>query len=271
MQNQLINNLLKEIKSNKKYKTISDEVILNEINNYLKKKPIIKITKQDVKEIRNSLHKSYASFQTKKKNKISVYLNELEQNPDDMDVTNKLLSITLSTKERLKDYEYIYKEIFKITGKPKIILDLGAGFNVFSFPLMNLGMIEYYSYDISDIDIEYLNVYYNIMKNQGLYGKAGILDLRDLREISKLPFTDIIFLFKLIDILDKENHKPSEELIKKLIPKTKFIIASFATKTITRKQMNFPNRKWFELMLERNNLKYKIINTDNEIFYVINR
>lgn len=271
MQNQLINNLLAEVKQNKKYSSISDEIIKNEINNYLKKNPIKKITKQDIKEIRNQLHKSYASFQTKKKNKISIYLDELKQNPDDKNITTKLLSITLSTKERLKNYQYIYKEIFKITGKPKVIIDLGAGFNVFSYPLMNFSMVEYYSYDINEKDIEFLNEYYKIMKSKGLYGKAAILDLRDLRQISKLPSTDIIFLFKLIDIIDKENHKPSEELIKQLIPKTKFIIASFATKTITRKQMNFPNRKWFELMLERNNLKFHIIKTDNEIFYIISR
>jgi hypothetical protein len=35
--------------------------------------------------------------------------------------------------------------------------------------------------------------------------------------------------------------------------------------------MNFPNRKWFELMLERNSLKFQIITTDNEIFYVISK
>ena len=34
MDNQIINDLLKEIKANKKYKTISDEIVLEEINNY---------------------------------------------------------------------------------------------------------------------------------------------------------------------------------------------------------------------------------------------
>ena len=33
--------------------------------------------------------------------------------------------------------------------------------------------------------------------------------------------------------------------------------------------MNKPKRKWFELMLERNNLKFKKFKTDNEVFYVI--
>ena len=270
----LSQNLLKQVKSNKKYSSISDEIVLSEIKNYLNKNKIAKVTKQDIKEIRSRLHKSYASFQTKKKNKIQDYLDELKQNPNNKDITTKLLSITLSTKERLKDYKEIYKKIFEITGKPKIILDLGAGFNVFSFPLMTLSMLEYYSYDINEKDIDYLNEYFQIMKPLGLYGKAAIMDLRNLSKISylsSLPSSDITFIFKVIDIIDKQNHKPSEELITTLFKnkRTKFIIASFATKTITRKSMNFPNRKWFELMLTRLNLRFHIIKTDNEIFYVI--
>jgi len=271
MDNQLINNLLTKVKQNKKYKSISDEIVLAEIKNYLSKNKISKISKQNIKDIRNQLHKSYASFQTKKKNKIQDYLKELKKNPSNKDITTKLLSITLSTKERLDNYNYIYKKIFDMTGKPRVILDLGAGFNVFSFPLMDLTILEYNSYDVNDKDVEYLNEYYKIMKERGLYGEARILDIRGFREISKLPSVDIIFLFKIIDIIDKENHKLSEELIKQLIPKTKFIIASFATKTLTRKKMNFPKRKWFELMLERNNLKFQVINTNNEIFYVIKK
>ena len=118
-------------------------------------------------------------------------------------------------------------------------------------------------------DMKFLNNYFKIMKSKGLIGKARILDIRDCNAISNLPLSDIILLFKVIDIIDKKTHKPSEELINQLIKKTKFIVISFATKTITRKKMKYPKRKWFELMLERLNLKFKIIEFDNEIFYVV--
>ena len=267
----IIQDLLKKVKQNKKYSGVSDEIIIPEIISYLTKNKITKITKNDIKEIRSRLHKSYASFQTKKKNKISNYLDDLKVNPDNLEITNKLLEVTLSTKERLNNYEYIYNEIFKITGRPKTILDLGSGLNIFSYPYMDLSKVEYYSYDINETDMKYLNEYYKIMKNEGLSGEAAILDLKNLSKISYLPFADIVFLFKTIDVIDKDSHKPSEELISQLFNKnkTKYIVASFATKTLTRKQMNFPNRKWFELMLERNNFKFQILNTDNEIFYVV--
>ncbi|MEK6859652.1 MAG: hypothetical protein AABX54_02445 [Nanoarchaeota archaeon] len=279
MESQLINNLLSQVKQNKKYFSIADKIIIEEIKEYLRKNQISKISKQDIKEIRNQLHKSYASFQTKKKNKINNYLNELQSLTESkltdvklLHITDKLLSVTLSTKERINDYPNLYKQIFKITGIPKSIVDLGAGFNVFSYPFMNLNELTYYSYDIDINDISVINNYINIMKIRGLSGRGDILDVRNKEEISKLPSSDIVFLFKIIDIINKQNHKPSEELIKYLINnKAKFIVASFATKTFTRKQMNYPNRKWFELMLERNNLKFQTIKTDNEIFYVISQ
>ena len=251
MESQLINNLLSQVKQNKKYFSIADKIIIEEIKEYLRKNQISKISKQDIKEIRNQLHKSYASFQTKKKNKINNYLNELQSLTESkltdvnlLHITDKLLSVTLSTKERINDYPNLYKQIFKITGIPKSIVDLGAGFNVFSYPFMNLNELTYYSYDIDINDISVINNYINIMKIRGLSGRGDILDVRNKEEISKLPSSDIVFLFKIIDIINKQNHKPSEELIKYLINnKAKFIVASFATKTFTRKQMNYPNRK----------------------------
>ena len=271
----MIKETLQKVKAHKKYKSISDEVVLQEIKKHLKQNPnIISIDKQLIKDIRKELHLSYASFQTKKKSQRQKYLQQIQKNLD-KDLTEKLLLITLSTKERLNDYPKLYKQIFKITGEPKIIVDLACGLNPLSYPHMRLNnkKLKYFAYDIDDDDIKFLNNYFTIMKKHGIDGKAEILNLKNPKQVSKLPSSDIIFLFKIIDILDKSenNHKSSEALIKTLIKKTDFIIASFATRTITRKKMNFPKRKWFELMLERNNLSFKTIKTDNEIYYIVSK
>ena len=280
--NESLQEILRQVKENKKYKTFADSVVKKEIDKYIKQKKVKEITKQDIKKIRAKLHLKYASFQTKKKKKRILYINELRQlleirNPSFKDlnnikeINNKLLSMTISTKERIKDYKKIYKQIFKITGKPSSIIDLGSGLNPLSYPYMNINKLDYSAFDIDEEDIKFLNQYFKIMKSHGLNGKAAILDLQDKLQISKLPSTDIIFLFKVIDIVNQseKNYKASEELIKQITLKTKFIVASFPTKTITRKEMNYPARKWFELMLQRNNLDFKIIKTNNEIFYVI--
>jgi 16S rRNA (guanine(1405)-N(7))-methyltransferase len=266
----MINKILSEVKKHKKYSSISDEVVLDEIKKHLKSNPnITSIDKQLIKDIRKELHLSYASFQTKKKSQRQKYLIQIREKLDD-ELTKKLLLITLSTKERLNDYKKLYKEIFKITQPPKTIVDLACGLNPVSYPYMGLdNKLTYHAYDIDEDDINFLNDYFDVMKKHGLKGKAEILNLRNETKVSKIPKSDIIFLFKIIDLLDKKDHKTSEQLIKTLIKKTEFIVASFATRTLTRKKMNFPKRKWFELMLERNNLKFKIIEKDNEIYYVI--
>ena len=269
-----IQELLQKIKANKKYKSLADEIILKEIKNYLKSYPKANdIT--IIKQVRARLHRLYSSYQTKKKKKRDDYLEELKialkNNKSIKEITNKLLLSTLSTTERLSDYQYIYSEIFKITGEPNSIADLGAGLSPCSFPFMNLKKIKYYAYDIDKDDINFLNKYFKIMKKE-IKGKAAIFDLRDLSKISSLPSTDIVFLFKVIDLID-DKIKISERLIKNLFnqDKCKFIVASFATKTLTRKSMNFPKRKGFEKMLTRNNLKFKSFKTPNEIFYVISQ
>ncbi len=268
----MIDKLLSQIKSNKKYSSLADSIVRKEIQNYLKSNPNAPINnRQTIKEIRARLHKLYSSFQTKKKNKSDKYLGELQTLLDKQgtvsqvnEITHKLLSFTISTKERLKDYPSIYFNIFQITKKPKIIIDLGAGFNPFSYPLMKMQKLTYYAYDINKKDIESLNKYFKIMKTQRLTGKAEILDITELKKLKQLPNSDIIFMFKLLDLL---TPKVSEEIIKSLINKTRFIITSFPTKTITRKPMKFPKRKGFELMLKRNNLNFKKFETENEVFY----
>jgi len=271
----MINNLLKKIKQNKKYKSIADEIVVDEIKKYLKSNPNAREDKQTISEIRAKLHRLYSSYQNKKKNKRNDYLEELKQNmknnQDILDITNKLISTMRSSKERINNYKNIYQEIFKITKKPKTILDLGAGINLVSYPLMNLKSLTYYSYDIDEKDIEFLNNYFKIMKAKGLKGKAAIINLRNLKKIFSLPSSNIIFIWKTIDLIDEKKRKISEELIKILIKKTDYIVISFATSTLSGKSMNLPKRRGFELMLDRNNLKFKTIEIDNEIFYVVSK
>jgi len=272
-----IEEFIKKVKDHKKYRSLSDDIIKKEIDNYLKRYAHdLYDEKFALKKIRKELHRIYSSYQTKGKRKRDKLLIEIENliskqalESQILEVTNNLLSITISTKERLDNYPIIYKKIFEITGKPRTILDLGAGLNPLSSPYMNLSSLNYYAYDIDLEDIKFLNKYFKIIK---INGKAAILDIRDLEKISNLPSSDIVFMFKVYDLIIPKNRKQKklgEDLINLLIKKTKFIVVSFATKTLTRKSMNLPRRIGFELMLARNQLSFKTIKTPNEIFYVI--
>ncbi|MBR9706030.1 hypothetical protein GOV14_03280 [Candidatus Pacearchaeota archaeon] len=270
-----LSNLLKKVKSNKKYKSLSSDIVIKEIKNYLKSNPkVTSIDRESIKQIRSMLHKKYSSFQTKGKRKRNLYLEELEKhvnsdNKDILEITKKLLSIVVSTKERVNDYSFLYESIFKHTGFPETIVDLGCGMNPLSYPFMDLKKVKYFCYDIDEQDINFLNKYFEVMKKRGFFGHAEILDMTDTDNVKNLPKSNIAFLFKTLDVIDIKNHKASEALIKQLINITDFIVVSFATKTITMKQMNKPRRVWFERMLERLKINFEIIKLENEIFYLL--
>lgn len=270
----IVNRLLYEVKKNKKYAHIDEEIIKKEILNHSKSNLKSNLKKRDiknaVKKIRSLLHKFYSSYQTKKKKKIIGYLEDIKNSRDKQnlfEVTNKILSSAISTKERIDNYDFIYKKIFKITGIPSTILDFGCGLNPVSFPYMNVKNLNYYAYDIDNNDVGFLNNYFLIMKNYGLNGIAEILDVRD-EKISQVNYSDVTFMFKIIDIIEMKK-KISEKIIKILIKKTKFIAVSFPTITLSGKRMNLQKRVGFELMLKRIGLNFKFFSTNNEIFYVI--
>ena len=264
--------ILRQIKQSKKYKTLSEPVVLEEIEKYLKRNPQIERYKDKkiLKDIKTELHKIYGSFQINSKQKREKYFEELKLAPDNIELTKKILLTNSSTKERLENYEEIYPNIFTITGKPNSILDLGCGLNPFSFPFMNLEKVNYYAYDIDGTDISLIRDYFFSMKEK-ITGKADEINLASINEdeIKKLPKGDVCFMFKLVDVLDRKDHKQSEKIITNL--DSKYIVVSFSKKTLAGKMMNFPYRGWIERMLERNKLWFQKIDFENEVFYIIKK
>jgi len=264
--------ILKEIKQSKKYKTLSEEVINEEIQKYLKRNPNHERYKDKkiLKDIKTELHKIYGSFQTNSRGKREKYLEELKISPDNIELAKKILLTNSSTKERLENYEEIYKKVFEITGKPTSILDLGCGLNPFSFLMMKLDKLDYYAYDIDNADISLLNDYFFNIKEK-ITGKAETINLAtmDESEIKNLPRVDVCFMFKLVDVLDRKDHKQSEKIISNL--NSNWIVVSFSKRTLTGQMMNFPYRGWIERMLERVGLEFKILDFENEVFYVVKK
>ena len=82
-------------------------------------------------------------------------------------------------------------------------------------------------------------------------------------------FLDTIALRVLHRPFAKTLAFPSEKLIENL--NSRFIVVSFSTKTLSGKKMNFPERNWFGRMLMRLGKKFKKINFENEVFYVITK
>ncbi len=290
--------LLHDIKRKKELQEISVEFVIKELQSYLNKnhqakkflsqpKPLNPKSAQYkviIKEVRAKLRTVYGLYREehdldRREELISSLFpkttNQTRQTlfftkpALDNKILIELLKTHSSTEERADHYEKLYQTLFTITGKPYTILDLGCGINPFSIPLMKLDSLLYYAYDLSVEEIESLNDFFRSLNqiNPKIIGKAEVLDLL---QFSKLPQADICFLFKMTDVLEHgKGHKVTESVIKS-IPAS-FVVVSFPTKTMSGKKMNFPRRRWIELMCRRLNYSYQLLEFSNELFYVIRK
>jgi 16S rRNA (guanine(1405)-N(7))-methyltransferase len=173
----------------------------------------------------------------------------------------KALSLHLSTKERLSSYPIIYRKIFEMTGKPKIILDLGCGLNPLSVYHMNLKNFKFIASDIDKSNLDFIQRYFDLA---GINGETVVLDLLnkdDLEKLSRIQ-CDVCFLFKVLEI-DKRIAEPIFTKVN-----ARFIVVSFSTLSLSGKIMSNSERQWFEKMLSRLKLQFETFKTENEIFYI---
>ncbi len=241
--------LLREIKKKKELKELSDQFVREELDAYFRRNPGARKFlerprsgkyKKIVKEVRARLRRASGLF----------HGTTLESHP--------------STRERLSIYGTLYAQLWELAGQPKIILDLGCGLNPLSFPHLGLKDVTYYAYDINGKDISLVNKFFREKK---VKGKALA---EDVAKTKTFPVADIAFLFKMTDILDrKKGHKKTEEVIRR-VP-AKFVVVSFPTITMSGRPMNFPRRRWIELMCRRLNFPFRVLEFSRELFYVIEK
>ena len=243
--------IIQEIIAKKELQGISISLVKEILDNYLKKHNIkiprnSKQRKIIIKEIRTKLRKYVGRFQSSSSHTKRLSLLQKNKIP-------QLLKTHSSTKERLPYYSKLKTIIRKIA--PKSILDLGCGLNPIA--LAN-PKINYIAIDINNKDIEIVKSYFQSKKIHAQTIQA------DITKLSNFPKTDLTLILKTLDIISRTK---SKQFLKKI--KSKNIIVSFSTRTLSNKPMNHPKRIWFENILKNLNYKYKVTKTSNEIFYVI--
>ncbi len=273
--------LIQNIKKKKELSNVSNDFVRKAVQEYLKKNPK-KIThlknqksknyKEIIKQVRANLRKVYGLFRLQEQSTLRHELINKLTASNIKQLTPEILATHASTKERLPIYTSLYKKIFAITGKPKNIIDIGCGINPFSIPYMNLKTLTYHAYDISDDEVDHLTTFFTKLQkaNSSFNGYADILDILQFQYLTNLENADITFLFKMTAVLDRGKGHKITELVLDALP-SKYIVVSFATKTMSGKKMTAPKRKWMEWLCKRKNYKYKTITFANELFYVIKK
>ncbi len=238
-------NLIVEIKQKPEFKDLPDSFIKRILQNYLDKHnlPIPKNKKSRkilIKIIRSELRTSAGQYVEK------------TRSPKDA------LHYHRSTSERLNEYGYIKSKIEKLGAQS--ILDLGCGLNPIAIAKKG---IKYYAYDIKSEYLEIIKSYF--VENE----VDGEVYHEDITQINNFPKANICLMLKLLDILGKNKKEISRKLINNI--DSEYFIISFATKTLSGKEMNRPYRRWFENLLKELKLEYEIHRTSNEMFYIIKK
>ena len=253
----IISLLVKEIKEKKELSGISDSIVKEALSAYLEKNRIniLNSSKQDkkliTKEVRSQLRLLNGRFQPsiKKRSKIIASKNY-----------EKILETHSSTKERLLFYPKL-KELIDSLNVNSIV-DLGCGLNPIALSKKD---VSYYAYDINESELNIINDYF---KQKGITGFAKVYDLRKFNS-SDFPKADLCIIFKVLDIIGKNKYEITESILNSNLF-SKFLI-SFSTKKLSGKKMNQPKRLWFESTLSKLNMNFKTIESENEIFYLIER
>ncbi len=249
--------LIKKIKQKPELRGIDDSVVQDSLEKALKKynlnlqnlnsadaRVLIKIIRSDLRNLTGRFRKSIKSR--------AELLDSLN--------INGLLRTHTSTAERIEFYPKLNALLKNL--KIKSILDLGCGLNPIA--LASKG-VKYYASDINKEELSLIEVFF---KKNKIPGKVFICDLRKDDSFS-LPKADICLLFKVLDIIEKKSHKLAENIILK--SPCKYLLISFATKKLSGKPMNFPERRWLELLINRLGYSYKTFSSNNEIFYLIDK
>ncbi len=246
--------LIKKIKEKKPLDRLDDSFVLSYLTSFFKlhslffkKFKLASLKKRDVEKIvkwvRNELNKVYGQFWLE---------NSLQP------------SSHKSSKERLDFYHRLYPSLFKITGIPKRILDLGAGLNPLSYKdIPCYKNIYFFAVELTSYDCTVLKEYF---KKEDIQGE--VLQV-DLKKSFDFPNVDVCFMFKLLDTLEDKGHLFAEHLLKNI--SASYFIVSFSTATIRGKKMHYPRRGWLEMMLARLALKYTKYEEANEVFYIIKK
>lgn len=248
--------VLEEIKDKKEFRGLSDELVLKVINIYRSKYNIEveKERKMLVKDCRAKLRELYSAFRLGGYEKRIKYLSQMK-NWYDEDTAKKILSLHLSSKERLNYYPKLYKKL-RSKIQFKTVLDIGCGMNVFSMPWM--GRVDYYGIDVNKEDVDFCNDYLNKFK---ITGGVRCADIMSLDNVIK---TDVCFIFKVLEGLEGIERNITTKLFVKIT--SPWIVVSFATRSLGGGKVISARRlKWFEELVK---IEEKF-NLGTEVYYII--
>jgi 16S rRNA (guanine(1405)-N(7))-methyltransferase len=177
------------------------------------------------------------------------------------------LSLQSSTNERLPFLDEFYKQVFAVTGVPRVAVDEGCGLNPLTLPWMGLpDGAAYYGFDIDKAMVEFV---------QGALGAAGLsrqarISLGDAL-LHEAPDADVTFMLKLLPPLELQEKGSAIAAMRKA--KSRYLVVSFPTATLSgkKKGMEAFYDSWFKNIIGAKGWKFEKIRFPTELVFVVQK
>jgi 16S rRNA (guanine(1405)-N(7))-methyltransferase len=131
-----------------------------------------------------------------------------------------------STRERLPHLDTFYTGVWRLTGMPGHVLDLGCGLGPLALPWMDIGAARY---DASDADAGTLDVVGGFLQAVGQPHSVAVHDL-----VAGPPavdaVADVAFMLKLVTTLDRQDADAADRLLRG-VP-ARHAVVSFAARSL---------------------------------------
>lgn len=219
---------------------------------------------------RNILHQIWGAYYEHKPN-FKALLDEIKGGINNRmgykECVLRALLAQSSTRERVPLLDSFYKEIFSATGYPDSVIDHACGLNPLTIFWMDLPKdAKYYAFDIDKDQINFLRMVLSLM---GLKDKVEV-NLGDIF-VDEFAFADVVFMLKLLPILEKQQKGSSLEIMKRQLCHS--LVVSFPIKSLSgaEKGMTDFYSKWFKDLMKSSAWAYEEIFFKTELVFVVHK
>lgn len=223
-----LNQIVSAVSSSKKYHPLCEDTVRRVALLELEAMPHAGL-KAAIKGTKRRLHQIYGAFeQTFDYDQACERLEAAYESGSQAEIRTacwRILGQHSSTQERLPELDQFYNSIFRITGKPSSILDLGCGLNPLTIPWMGIETgARYVALDIDGLRVQFLNRYL------ALSGLEPLARCQDLLVHPPDDRADLALLLKMSPTLERQEKGGTQRLIERLaVP---FIVVSYAIRSL---------------------------------------
>ena len=222
---------------------------------------------ETLKRAKRRLHQLYSAFLAPPElERVEKLVAALPPAPDEAALRatcREVLKRHASTRERSEPDARFYAEIWRTTGPPRRVVDLGCGLHPFALPWMGLAPdCEYVALDVDTRIVAPIATLFRAMRQRGCAGALDLLadeagDARDddaeesaARAALRAP-ADVAFALKLLPTLERQRTDASLELLRSL--DARHVVVSFPSASLggRDKGMDSSYRRFLEGLLQR--------------------